>query len=307
MFEHVQQRNRRPTLVPILAGVGICVAVYFVVDRWSRRTSERESMDFMNSFAGSIKNDAPLERAQLPGMSIELPGRPTERGDYVAGVAEVAGASVSWVPGLLDDDAWFMQQQFKLFGAGEKPLATTQFGGAFAFEDHVGEELHVLAGSCGRRTIIVRATTNRERFDQIKASFRCRPDRELLHLGAIVGPRKGWKRMTDDPKILLTDSIGDVRLILQSRRDSYDPRGKQSIPADATPEAVGRYRIWRGHGTSLKGQPLVTALVDWQCPDHPYFGEAFITSPTSVDEAIQVALTGSCIAMTAPLPEHLQP
>lgn len=313
MFEHVQQRNRRPVFVPILIGVGICIAVYFVVQRWSRRSSEREMNEMFSTAipalsSPTVADDVPLERVALPGMSIELAGRTIHRGDYVAGNVEVAGSvSVGWTPGLLPKDVAFMQQQFKIFGAGVQPPTETQLGGAFAYEEHADARLHVLAGTCGRRTVIIQGQVSRPRFDQIKASFRCAPDRELLHLGVIVGPHKGWKRVDDDPKIKLVGSDGETRMTLQSRKSSYDPRGELSIPADAKPEVFGIYRVWRGKGTALDGTtPLVTALVDWQCPDHPYFGEAFMTSPTSVDEGIKLALTGSCIAMTAPLPPHLQ-
>ncbi len=79
------------------------------------------------------------------------------------------------------------------------------------------------------------------------------------------------------------------------------------IPDDAKPEVRGTYRIWRGHGLGLDGLPRLTARVDWQCPDRPYVGEAFMTGKTTVDPGIELAMTGSCIAMTAALPAHLQP
>jgi hypothetical protein len=120
----------------------------------------------------------------------------------------------------------------------------------------------------------------------------------------IVGPSKTWHRDTDDPKLHLSDGKG-AQMTMQSRKDSYDPRGKLGIPRDAKPEVRGGYRVWRGSGTSLDGKPMVIALVDWQCTDQPYFGEALVTSTGAIDEGIEVALTGSCIAMDAPLPAHL--
>ena len=308
MFEHVQRRNRRPVFVPILIGAVLLVVIYFAVDRWSQRRGDEEASETLNALARDViaarDDDEPLERAPLPGMSIELPRSSMRKGDYVSGTMQSSSVMFGWTPGKLIADQAFMRDQLKIFGAGET-MTTTRFGRAPAFEDHVGERLHVVIGSCGRRNVVLQAQTTRERFEQIKASFKCSPDRPLDHLGVIVAARKGWRRTDDDPKIKLCDDTG-IQLTLQSRKEAHDPRG-QLIPADVEPEARGDYRVWRGRGTGLDGKPLVTALVDWKCADQPYYGEVFMTGPRSVEEGIALALTGSCIAMTAPLPEHLAP
>ena len=295
--------------VPILIGAVLLVVLYVAVDRCSKQRRDDEASEYMSSLARDViaarDDDEPLVRAPLPGMSIELPRSSMRKGDYVAGSMQSTSVMLGWTPGKLITDESFMRDQFKIFGAGET-MTTTRFGRAPAFEDHVGERLHVLIGSCGRRNVVLQAQTTRERFEQMKASFKCSPDRPLDHLGVIVAPREGWQRADDDPKLKLVDGSG-IKLTLQSRKDSYDPRGQMSIPAGAEPEVRGSYRIWRGRGTGLDGKPLVTALVDWQCADQPYFGEAFMTGPESIDEGIALALTGSCIAMDAPLPKHLAP
>ena len=77
------------------------------------------------------------------------------------------------------------------------------------------------------------------------------------------------------------------------------------MSADATMETRGMYTIWRGHGTGLDGKPLRTALVEWHCPVQELYGEVLITGPTSVDAGIELALTGYCIGVDAPLPPDL--
>jgi hypothetical protein len=309
VFEEVQRRNRRP-IWPFLALAGICVVLYFGVDRCMRERSDRDVDEVFSAYHSQaplgLNEYAKLEPVELPGMQIELPGQPDQRtGDYVQGTVQVGQtAAVGWTAGKLITDRKFIRDSFeKNFRMGKQAPVPTTLGGAQAFEDY-DAEMHVVIGECGRRTVFVQALASHERWMEIKKSFRCTPTRPLDHLGVIVGPSKTWHRDTDDPKLHLSDGKG-AQMTMQSRKDSYDPRGKLGIPRDAKPEVRGGYRVWRGSGTSLDGKPMVIALVDWQCTDQPYFGEALVTSTGAIDEGIEVALTGSCIAMDAPLPAHL--
>jgi hypothetical protein len=314
MFEDIQRRNAPRSVVPwIVGGLALLVGIYFVVNVVVTRSRSGESSESLISLAPAsrqLADDAILTRIALPGMSIELPSDPSVDGDYTAGTATTATVTVGWMPGNFIDDPAFNQERFKSFGAGTEPPQRTRFGGALALQDHAGgtNETHTLFGNCGQRDVILHAQASRTAFERIRDSFRCSPDRKLTHLGVIVAPRDGWSRKDDNPKIQLVDRTRAVSITLLSKNEPQNMVRSPGIGiAGSDPEVRGNYRIWRGRGKALDGAPRTAAVVEWSCSGPPYIGGALIAGSGSIDAAIEVALTGSCISMDAPLPAHLRP
>ncbi len=312
MFDDFQRRNTgRPVVLWIVGGVALLVVIYVAVNRLVQRSSSRDAVALLTSYAPPerLAEDAVLTRITLPGMSVELPAPPTISGDYITGSAKSPALMIAWIPGIFSDDPVLRQQQFKSFGAGTTPPQRTELGGGPAFQDHdPGTESHVLFGNCGRRDVVLYVQASRPMFERIRSSFRCSPDRELTHLGLVVAPHEGWSRKTANPKIMLVDRTGAVSITLISRRPDADSSVVPGLEiAGSTPEVRGLYQVWRSQGTSRDGGTLNTALVEWSCPDQELVGEAMIVGTGSIDAAIEVALTGDCIALDAPVPEHLRP
>ncbi len=326
MFENFEkrQRSQRSVVRWIVGGLTLAFVSYVVIERLARRSRAAESVAFVNSLADlappsgkaaqaaqppQLGDAVGLTRVELPGMWMFLPG--TEHaisGNYASGDVEAIGVTLEWKPGNFNDDAVATIKQH-LFDADADPPTPVRVGDGPAFWGHTAEEPHLftLFGACGHRRLKLRVDGTRRALERIAATFTCAPDRNLSHLGVVVAPHAGWTRIDDDPQIRLVDRTGATTIKLLWNQDALMMAKAISGDAAGEPEVRGDYRIWRGSGHEADGASRSVAVVDWGCKVPPYGGGAFIKGSGPLDDAIAVALTGSCIAPDAPLPAHLRP
>ena len=289
------------------------------------RQREREALD--ETVAG-------MKPVQLPGMSLDMPERPTATGDYRTGGATAADAvsfvaAIEWRPGELpteeqfkanlqakeavllgmrgDPDSLFSPtvdrsdraRELRLDGT-EVRLGTVSSGPLHTY--------HILIGTCGGRRIELHSGAA-EITERMRASFRCHADpaqaqalREVP-VRLAVDKRAGWHRIA--PRTALVVAGADhVNVRLSEVATGKDADFEAPVVAmgarsgyrlERQARSTGDRVVWDATPNGLDAdQRDPAAVVAWRCPGIAALGVAWI----SLEDGGKSLESGIGLAMT---------
>lgn len=277
--------------------------------------------------ASSLAAAEGFARVELPGLSIEGPGRPSITGDYGAGAAQVTTPfewAVTWQRGDLPPLEALRSIANAMLGAfqtsttspgriaGTRPVEVAgKSGHEFELVNGIGNTLVATFTECGGRTIQIlvggRAEA-RANSDKLVASFRCTPDpqKDLDRVGVAVEVRPGWKRTKPSgPPMLVNEReivVNPTTVAAPNPRtpiEDFVPGAVRAagftLESERPIEKKGR-KLWRA-SLSMNGKTHPAAILAWRCEDGRVGAVYVFGEPgSSLDEGIELALTARCLA-----------
>ena len=329
MFESFEKRkvSQGGAIAPIVVVVVALGVVLVVLQRRSGKQEARDELDQLSASPSASPSPAPSAtssaRFELPGMSLETPGRAPITGDYVTGSVQHVTPpewGVTWQPGELPPrealnrivasmaGALETQQRSatRITGSRELPIGGSP-GVQFELVNDRGYTLAVTFAECGGRVIQILAggvAHARQTSAAMVDSFRCTPDpaKDLDREAVAVEVRPGWKRTKATGKPMLVDARevlvrptlipGTDAAPLETIVPISSRAAGFTIDSDRPQELAGR-KLWRGSVGADKA-----AILAWRCPGDARIAVVYIISARGapLDAGIDLARTGRCLA-----------
>ncbi len=282
--------------------------------------SEIAASDLLKSDSGSFVLLA------LPGMSLEAPSYAAVTGDYVQGTSQSSYPTewaVTWQRGPLPPAAALqsivasMATTLEAQKGSPARLADTravelggQPGQQFELTIAGGYSIFVTFAECGGRVvqILVGGVSEvKSTSDKMVRSFRCSPDpsKDLEQVRVVVDARPGWKRTSPTgPPLLEDEHQVVVKPMLVPLPDAATPletvvpnavRASGFRLDSPTPTEIKGRKLWRG-SVELSQTKHPAAVLAWKCQEGAGVIYVFGKPGASLEEGLDLALTGRCLA-----------
>jgi hypothetical protein len=298
-----------------------------------RRLIDQATAEYTRAVAAASTPPASFSRLQLPGMSIEAPDAAAVEGDYMTGSVQRTFPhewSVTWQEGTLGRAE--MQKAMeatvptlsaklgspaRLSRSRDVQVAGSN-GSQFEFENQKGYRVVITSVECGGRVVQIVAAGLGHAADtsaKMVASFRCTPDppKGRVDDAVAVDVRPGWRRTAPKGQpMLVNEREVLVRPTLLPGVDGATDelliagmRGAGFAPASSAPKKMKGRRVWQG-SMDVGGETVPAAIVVWPCAGDRRTGMVYVFSlkGAPLDEGIELALTGRCLAPDRQAPDH---
>lgn len=331
MFESFEKRktSRAGAIAPIVV-VAVAVGILLVMLQRRPQQQQPERDEGLRMLDGLAAGSSPegsasaaaFPRLELPGMSLETPGRAPITGDYGTGGVQhttIPEWGVTWQQGELPPRAVLDRLVDTMAGAiGRQQLSVARVAGStdltvagaparrFEIVTDRGYRIVVTFAQCGGRIVqlIAGGPANVSSINtRMVDSFRCTPDpkQDLDREVVVVDARRGWKRTKGTGKPMLVNA--QEVLVRPTMLPSVDATPLETFVPLASraagftidsdrPEVIGGRKLWRG---SVDSKPA--AVMAWRCPGELRVAAIHIISVEGapLDKGIDLALTGRCL------------